>query len=308
MNNQEYLKVYSNDIFNDYVVLKSIGKGAFSQVYKVRNNVNNEEYALKIGRLSGRFQKSYQNEIKLLDELNKNKNPNIIKMFDNFKINNRYFLVFEICGSNLYHYLEKNNLKGIKINKVTNFTNQIINGLKLLNQLKIIHGDLKPENILVSPDSQNIKIIDFGSSFIEKKGRYYNYIQTRYYRSPEVLLGLEITTAIDIWSLGCIIYEMIRGYPLFKAKNYQDLFLYHVHMLGIPDDDLIKKSQYGNNYFSFINNKYYLRKLTDSRKLTFEPNSRQLERHINEENQKLFKLIFDCVVWNPLKRFDINKY
>ena len=61
MNNQEYLKVYSNDIFNDYVVLKSIGKGAFSQVYKVRNNVNNEEYALKIGRLSGRFQKSYQN-------------------------------------------------------------------------------------------------------------------------------------------------------------------------------------------------------------------------------------------------------
>jgi serine/threonine protein kinase len=307
MNNQEYLNVSNNDIYKDYIVLKSIGKGAFSQVYKVHNKNDNNEYALKIGRISNRFQKSYQNEIKLLEQLNKNPNPNIIKMFDNFKLNNRYFLVFEICGKNLYSFLGRNNYNGLEIKLVRDFTQQIINGLKLLNKLKIIHGDLKPENILVSPDSKNIKIIDFGSSFIEKKGKYFNYIQTRYYRSPEVLLGLEITTAIDLWSLGCIIYEMIRGYPLFKAKNYQDLFLYQVHMLGIPNRNLIQKSQYGTNYFTNITNNYYLRKTTDSRKLSFEPKTREIERHVNDENKDLFNIIFECIKWIPNERLDLNK-
>lgn len=303
MSNEEYLKVASNDKFNDYEIIKSIGKGAFSQVYKVKNG--DKEYALKIGRISNRFQKSYQNEIKLLETLNKNDNPNIIKMIDNFKLNNRYFLVFEIYGINLYSYLGKYNFYGLKLNIVTMFTNQIINGLKLLNKLKIIHGDLKPENILVSSNEKNIKIIDFGSSFTEKKGKYFNYIQTRYYRSPEVLLGLEVTTAIDIWSLGCIIYEMIRGYPLFKAKTYQDLFLYQVHMLGIPDTNYIEKSQYGNNYFFKGKDKYLLRKYTDTRKINFEPNTREIERHMNDSNNDLFNIIFECVQWNPTNRLNV---
>jgi len=308
MNNEEYLKVSNNEIFNNYQIIKTIGKGAFSQVYKVIDKKNQIEYALKIGRISLRFQKSYENEIELLNKLNNNENPNIIKMINNFKINNRFFLVFEIYGNNLYNYFKKFNQKQIGISKTINFTNQIINGLKLLKKLKIIHADLKPENILVSDNGDNIKIIDFGSSFIEKKNCFYNYIQTRYYRSPEVLMGLEITHSIDIWSLGCIIYEMIRGYPLFKARNYQDLFLYHVHVLGIPDKKLINNSKYGEKYFIKNKNTYKLKKINDSKNLFYEPKTREIERYITNENKELFDIIFKCIQWYPKSRLNLDKY
>lgn len=308
MSGDEYLKVSNNEIYDKYQIIKSIGKGAFSQVYKVLETKDKIEYALKIGRISSRFQKSYKNEIELLQLLNRQNNPNIIRMIDNFKLDNRYFLVFEIFGDNLFRFLGKYNHKGLNINTIKRITKQLINGLKLLKKLNIVHGDLKPENILVSDDEQNVKIIDFGSSFKEKKSCFYNYIQTRYYRSPEVLMGLEITHNIDTWSLGCIIYEMIRGYPLFKAKNFQDLFLYHVHMLGIPDKKLILESQYGNKYFMKDGNNYKLIRLHDSKKFYYEPKTREIERHITNENKELFDIIIKCIQWLPKNRLNVNKY
>jgi serine/threonine protein kinase len=306
MNKEEYLKVSNEQIISNYKIQKSLGKGAFSQVYKVNDLSSNNEYALKIGRLSSRFQKSYQNEIEYLKILNKENNPNIINMIDNFVIEGRYFLVFEVFGKNLYQYLGNNHYKGLKIDIVEKFTYQLINGLKLLKNIKLIHSDLKPENILVSDTEDKIKIIDFGSSFYEKNGRYCNYIQTRYYRSPEVLLGLPVTTNIDIWSLGCIIYEMIRGYPLFKAKNYQDLFLYHTNLLGIPDSKIIKESQYGNKYIVKDNKNYKLLKNYDSKKIIFDPGTRFIERHRNKENEKVFNILLKCLKWEPKKRLNLK--
>ena len=308
MNSEEYLKVSNNEIYDNYQIIKLIGKGAFSQVYKVLETKDKVEYALKIGRISSRFQKSYKNEIELLQLLNRQNNPNIIKMIYNFKLNNRFFLVFEIYGNNLYKLFSKYNHKGLNLETIKTFTNQLINGLKLLKKLNIIHADLKPENILVSDNEKNIKIIDFGSSFKEKKSCFYNYIQTRYYRSPEVLMGLEITHNIDIWSLGCIIYEMIRGYPLFKAKNFQDLFLYHVHLLGIPDKKIILDSQYGNKYFMKDDKNYKLIRLHDSKKLYYEPKTREIERHITNENKELFDILLKCIQWVPKNRLNVNKY
>ena len=84
MNSEEYLKVSNNEIYDNYQIIKLIGKGAFSQVYKVLETKDKVEYALKIGRISSRFQKSYKNEIELLQLLNRQNNPNIIKMIYNF--------------------------------------------------------------------------------------------------------------------------------------------------------------------------------------------------------------------------------
>jgi dual specificity tyrosine-phosphorylation-regulated kinase 2/3/4 len=308
MSKEEYLKVSTNDIFNNYQVVKAIGKGAFSQVFKVNElNIKNS-FALKIGRISNRFQKSYQNEIKILKILNTKNNENIIRMIESFKFNDRYFLVFEIYGNNLFNFFSKFNHNGLDLTIIKSFINQIINGLKLLKSLNIIHGDLKPENILISDCGKNLKIIDFGSSFYEKKGKYLNYIQTRYYRSPDVLLGLEITCSIDLWSFGCIVYEMLRGYPLFKAKNYQDLFLYHTHLLGIPNISLIEKSQYGNEYFYKKGKNYTLKKNYDSKNFFFDPNTRDIDRHKNKENQLIFDVIKKCLQWDPSSRLNIQKF
>lgn len=88
--------------------------------------------------------------------------------------------------------------------------------------MEIIHCDLKPENILLKEENKSgIKIIDFGSStFIDEK--VYTYIQSRFYRAPEIMFGIPYTPAIDMWSLGCIIAELYIGYPLFPGESEND--------------------------------------------------------------------------------------
>ena len=306
MDNNEFLSVNENEIFLDYKIEKYIGKGAFSNVFKVKNLKTKHKYALKIGRISKRFQKSYENEIIYFKKLNKFDNKNLIKLIDFFKIKNRYFLVFVLENKNLYSYMRTYNDDGIPIKIVNNFTFQIINGLKCLKKINLIHADLKPENIIVSKDETTIKIIDLGSSLYESENKYHNYIQTRYYRSPEILIGLPISYKIDIWSLGCIIYEMIRGYPLFKAKNYKDLLLYQVNLLGIPEDNIIEKSQYGKEYFKKKDNNFMLKNYYDYRKMYFEPKKRYIEKYILPENQNVFNILLNCLKWKPEERFDLE--
>lgn len=85
-----------------------------------------------------------------------------------------------------------------------------------------MHCDLKPENVLLKkPNKSSIKIIDFGSSCFESE-RYYTYIQSRFYRAPEIMLGIPYTPAIDMWSLGCIVFECLIGVPIFAGENERD--------------------------------------------------------------------------------------
>lgn len=120
---------------------------------------------------------------------------------------------------NLYEHIKIHNFEGFEENLVWKYVIQILKCLLYLSSFKIIHCDLKPENILLrKAGKQLLKVIDFGSSCYEKE-RVYTYIQSRYYRAPEVILGIPYTTAIDMWSLGCIAYELFIGYPLFAGEN-----------------------------------------------------------------------------------------
>ena len=95
-----------------------------------------------------------------------------------------------------------------------------------------MHCDLKPENILLRyPNKSQIKLIDFGSSCFEAE-RYYTYIQSRFYRAPEIMLGIGYTTAIDIWSVGCIIYECLVGIPIFAGENEKDQMAAIMEVIG----------------------------------------------------------------------------
>jgi dual specificity tyrosine-phosphorylation-regulated kinase 2/3/4 len=94
-----------------------------------------------------------------------------------------------------------------------------LQGLLFLEKAKIIHCDLKPENILLKQANKSgIKIVDFGSSCFENE-RIYTYIQSRFYRAPEIILGLPYSMPIDMWSLGCIMSELYMGYPIFPGEN-----------------------------------------------------------------------------------------
>ena len=137
---------------------------------------------------------------------------------------NHQCLVFEMLSLNLYELLKNTQFIGVSLNLIRKFAKQILRALSYLAkpEIDIIHCDLKPENILLcNPKRSGIKVIDFGSSCRSNK-RMYSYIQSRFYRSPEVMLGLPYSVAIDMWSLGCILVEMYTGEPLFSGSDQVD--------------------------------------------------------------------------------------
>lgn len=112
-------------------------------------------------------------------------------------------------------------------------------GLKQMRKLRIIHCDLKPENILLSnPNSTSIKVIDLGTGCFENK-TVYTYIQSRFYRAPEIMLGIPYTCAIDMWSVGCIILELHLGCPIFAGEDETEQIAMIMEYRGMPSAKVI---------------------------------------------------------------------
>lgn len=124
--------------------------------------------------------------------------------------------------------------KGFDSNYLRHITKQILNSLSFLEKVGIIHCDLKPENILFTNEQcKDVKIIDFGSSCYNYRNGF-TYVQSRYYRAPEIVLGLPYTQAVDMWSLGCILVEFTSGSPLFPALDENELLEMVLTMIGLP--------------------------------------------------------------------------
>jgi len=192
-------------------------------------------------------------EVTILEMLNKDHDPHdehhILRLRDSFIHKSHLCLVFELLSSNLYELIKQNSFSGLSTQLVKVFTAQLLDSLTVLKEARLIHCDLKPENILLksyvgleyslasilirigSLQSPQIKIIDFGSACHEKQ-TVYTYIQSRFYRSPEVLLGVPYTSAIDMWSLGCIAVELFLGLPLFPGTSEYNQITRIVEMLG----------------------------------------------------------------------------
>ena len=157
---------------------------------------------------------------------------------------NHQCLVFEMLSLNLYELLKNTQFGGVSLNLIRKFGKQVLKALEFLakSDVDIIHCDLKPENILLRhPKKSGVKVIDFGSSCRSNK-RMYSYIQSRFYRSPEVMLGLPYSVAIDMWSLGCILAEMHTGEPIFSGSDQFDQMQKIVKLLGMVPASMIEKS------------------------------------------------------------------
>ncbi|XP_023026627.2 homeodomain-interacting protein kinase 2 [Leptinotarsa decemlineata] len=143
---------------------------------------------------------------------------------------------------NLYEFLQENNFSPMPLKNIRPILQQVLTALLKLKELRLIHADLKPENImLVNPVRQpyRVKVIDFGSACYVNEAVCNSYIQSRYYRAPEIILGLPFCEAIDMWSLGCIAAELFLGCPLYPGSSEYDQIRYISHTQGLPTEDML---------------------------------------------------------------------
>ena len=128
-------------------------------------------------------------------------------------------ITFEILHKNLYEFLKEHQFSGFSHDLIRRFAIQILQSLTFFKKNAIIHCDLKPENILLKEENKSgIRVIDVGSGCFEEK-QLYTYIQSRFYRAPEIILGIRYTPAIDMWSFGCIMVELFTGFPIFPGES-----------------------------------------------------------------------------------------
>lgn len=252
--NYDYIIKNGEKWMDRYEIHSLIGKGSFGQVAKAYDHQEQEYVAIKIIKNKRPFLNQAQIEVKLLELMNKHDLESkyyIVKLKRHFMYRNHLCLVFELLSYNLYDLLRNTSFRGVSLNLTRKFAQQMCTALLFLStpELNIIHCDLKPENILLcNPKRSAIKIVDFGSS-CHLGQRIYQYIQSRFYRSPEVLLGIQYDMAIDMWSLGCILVEMHMGEPLFSGSNEFDQMNKIIEVLGMPPAHIINQAQKAHKYF-----------------------------------------------------------
>ncbi|CAD7080954.1 unnamed protein product [Hermetia illucens] len=245
----------SLQFFKNYNILCKIGEGSFSEVLKVQSIKTGQVFAAK------RLKKMFKDDLDLLTcvELaaikNMDHHPNVIEIIDIVcdPLPGHLTLIFELMDMSLYEYLKTRKRCPSEL-KVRLFLYQLICGIRHLHLNGIFHRDIKPENILLKFDSKHqfgfsqielLKIADMGSACnIYKSPPHTAYISTRWYRAPECLLSHGYYgPKMDIWSLGCVFYEMLTLLPLFPGDNELDQ-LYRIHdILGTPTISMLSRTK-----------------------------------------------------------------
>ncbi|CAD8050030.1 unnamed protein product [Paramecium primaurelia] len=245
---------------NQYIAKELLGVGTFGSVYRcVKNNSN---FAIKIIKNINAYNIQAMKEIKLIRFLNKKQEHQyIIKLIDYFLFKNHVCIVFPLLGFNLEELLQETKYQGLSLNMIKNILKQLISGLEFLHSLNWVHCDIKPENILFTDNTaKQIQIIDFGSASELNVNLYY-YIQSLYYRAPEIILGYKKTCAIDMWSVGCVAAQLYLGYPLFQGTSSFDQLSKILGLISITNQELIQNSPKFNDYFIKENQNYVLKHL-----------------------------------------------
>jgi hypothetical protein len=207
-----------------YEILNILGQGSFGNVFKCRDHKTGVDVAIKVIRNEKRFVHQSEVELKVLhllslknnkmsiNEAKENDNTNIniyshnfIQLLSSFDFRKHKCFVFPLHDINIYEYLKLHNFQGCSTRFVRRVAIQLLECLLHLESLGVIHCDIKPENVLLrNENNSNIVLIDFGSSCMVGK-TLYSYIQSRFYRAPEVIMGYDYSKEIDMWGMACML-------------------------------------------------------------------------------------------------------
>ncbi|KAJ7449601.1 Pkinase-domain-containing protein [Mycena latifolia] len=225
-------------------LIREMGSGAYGVVISAGDEITGETVAIKlVSRVFDKIQlaKRALREITLLRHFTGH--ANITGLIDAKMISpesNEIYIFMEPMEADLHQIIKSG--QTLTGEHVQYFLYQILRGMKFVHSASVIHRDLKPGNLLVNADCE-LKICDFGlSRGFENASHLTEYVATRWYRAPEIMLGFrEYDTAIDVWSIGCILAELLSSQPLFKGKDYVDQLKKILDVLGSPEETVLQK-------------------------------------------------------------------
>ncbi|CAL7943875.1 unnamed protein product [Xylocopa violacea] len=222
-----------------YIITGKIGEGAQGVVLKAHDIQTEKNVALKklfLKNIDNGISTSIIREIKILQQL---KHPNVVELLDAFPVGLDFIMVFEYMPTGLWEVIKDNDIL-LSSSQIKTYTKMILEGIAYIHGKNIIHRDLKPANLLIN-EKGILKIADFGLGRLLWKNMtkpYSHQIATRWYRAPELLYGARYyTSAIDMWSIGCIFGELLNKSPLFPGETDIEQLAIVLKYLGSPTSE-----------------------------------------------------------------------
>ncbi|KAM7362549.1 pre-mRNA processing factor 4 kinase isoform 1-T1 [Cochliomyia hominivorax] len=323
-----YYRVRIGEVLDGrYVVSGYTGQGVFSNVVRARDQARgNANVAVKIIRNNEIMHKTGLRELEILKKLN-DADPDdrfhCLRLYRHFFHKQHLCMVFEPLAMNLREVLKKYGKNvGLHIKAVRSYTQQLFLALKLLKKTGILHADIKPDNILVNENNLILKLCDFGSASTINDNEITPYLISRFYRAPEIILGIPYDYGIDMWSAGCTIYELYTGKILFSGKSNNQMLKYFMDLKGKIPNRIIRKGQFKDQHFDQSCNFLYheIDKVTEREKIVVMPvikASRNLQQELiadqnlpDDQHRKVTQLkdlLDNMFALDPSKRISLNQ-
>ncbi|XP_052452647.1 pre-mRNA processing factor 4Bb [Carassius gibelio] len=323
-----YYRVNIGEILDKrYDVYGYTGQGVFSNVVRARDTARaGQEVAVKIIRNNELMQKTGLKELEFLKKLN-DADPDdkfhCLQLFRHFYHKQHLCLVFEPLSMNLREVLKKYGKDvGLHIKAVRSYSQQLFLALKLLKRCNILHADIKPDNILVNESKTILKLCDFGSGSHVADNEITPYLVSRFYRAPEIVIGKPYDYGIDMWSVGCTLYELYTGKILFPGSSNNHMLKLAMDLKGKMPNKMIRKGLFKDQHFDQSLNFLYIEvdKVTEREKVTvmstINPTKDLLadmiggQRLPEDQRKKVMQLkdlLDGTLMLDPAKRISINQ-
>lgn len=272
-----------------YERLCKIGEGSYGIVFKCRNKEHGGIVAIKKfveTEDDPQIRKIAMREIRMLKQL---KHENLVNLIEVFRKKRKLHLVFEFCEHTVLDELERHP-RGVPEASIKRIVWQTIRGANFCHQQNCIHRDIKPENILVTK-AGIVKICDFGFARLMNGpgAEYTDYVATRWYRSPELLVGdTQYGPMVDIWAIGCLFGEMLTGQPIWPGKSDVDQLYLIQKSLG-PILPRHRKVFYSNQFFQDV-------------RLPSTTQTDLLDARFKKYDKSALQFLKDCLMMNPENR------